>query len=143
MRTVPGWALASAIAAPVGMIGGWTLAATRQPTFDPTQETISALAATTATDAWIMTAGLAITGLAHLVTAAGLRPVPRAGRALLALGGAATLAVAALPVGRRPAGARRRRRDRLRGAGALAGVAARRGATGILRPPSPSPRRWR
>lgn len=97
MRTVPGWALASAIAAPLGMIGGWTLAATRQPTFDPTRETISALAATTATDAWIMTAGLAITGLAHLVTATGLRPVPRAGRALLALGGAATLAVAALP----------------------------------------------
>ena len=97
MRTVPGWALASAIAAPVGMIGGWTLAATRQPTFDPTRETISALAATTATNAWIMTAGLAITGVAHLVTAAGLRPVPRAGRALLALGGAATLAVAALP----------------------------------------------
>jgi hypothetical membrane protein len=97
MRTVPRWALASAIAAPVGMIGGWTLAATRQPAFDPTQQTISALAARTATDAWIMTAGLAITGLAHLVTAAGLRPVPRAGRALLALGGAATLAVAALP----------------------------------------------
>ena len=97
MRTVPGWALASAIAAPVGMIGGWTLAASRQPSFDPTQETISALAATPATDAWIMTAGLALTGLAHLVTAAGLRPAPRAGRALLALGGAATLAVAALP----------------------------------------------
>ena len=97
MRTVPGWALASAIAAPVAMIGGWTLAATRQPSFDPTTETISALAATTATDAWIMTAGLALTGVAHLVTAAGLRPVPTAGRVLLALGGVATVAVAALP----------------------------------------------
>ena len=97
MRTVPGWALASAIAAPVAMIGGWTLAAARQPSFDPTTETISALAATTATDAWIMTAGLALTGVAHLVTAAGLRPLRRAGRVLLALGGAATLAVAALP----------------------------------------------
>lgn len=97
MRTVPGWALASAVAAPVAMIGGWTLAATRQPSFDPTTQTISALAATTATDAWVMTAGLALTGVAHLVTAAGLRPVPRPGRLLLALGGAATLAVAALP----------------------------------------------
>jgi len=102
MRTVPGWALASAIAAPVAMIGGWTLAATRQPTFDATKETISALAATTATDAWVMTAGLALTGVAHVVTAAGLRPVPIAGRALLALGGAATLAVAALPVDATP-----------------------------------------
>ncbi|WP_426595045.1 DUF998 domain-containing protein [Cellulomonas sp. McL0617] len=97
MRTVPGWALASAIAAPAGMIGGWTLAAARQPSFDPTRETISALAATSATDAWVMTAGLALTGVAHLVTAAGLRPVPRAGRLLLALGGAATLAVAVFP----------------------------------------------
>ena len=45
MRTVPRWALASAIAAPVAMIGGWTLAAaaaSRRST--PTQETISALA---------------------------------------------------------------------------------------------------
>ena len=94
---VPSWALASALAAPVAMIGGWTLAASRQPTFDPTTETISALAATTASDAWIMTAGLALTGVAHLVTASGLRPVPRPGWALLALGGAATLAVALLP----------------------------------------------
>ncbi|WP_421733037.1 DUF998 domain-containing protein [Cellulomonas sp.] len=132
--TVPRWALASAIAAPVAMIGGWTLAAARQPSFDPVQETISALAASTATDPWIMTAGLAITGVAHLVTAAGLRPVPRRARVLHALGGAATLAVALLPVDAAPqahgiaAGI---------GFGALAlwpALAGRRGATGILRP---------
>ena len=35
--TVPRWALASAIAAPVAMIGGWSLAASRQPSFDPVQ----------------------------------------------------------------------------------------------------------
>ncbi|WP_456845873.1 DUF998 domain-containing protein [Cellulomonas sp. P5_C6] len=131
---VPRWALASAIAAPVAMIGGWTLAAAQQPSFDPVQETISALAASTATDPWIMTAGLAVTGVAHMVTAAGLRPVPRTGRLLHALGGAATLAVAALPVDAYPkahgiaAGI---------GFGALAlwpAFARRRGATGILRP---------
>ena len=76
--TVPRWALASAIAAPVAMIGGWTLAAARQPSFDPAQETISALAASTATDPWIMTTGLAITGVAHLVTAAGCDRSPAA-----------------------------------------------------------------
>ena len=81
-----------------------------------------------------MTAGLAITGVAHLVTAAGLRPVPRRARVLHAIGGAATLAVALLPVDAAPqahgvaAGI---------GFGALAlwpALAARRGATGILRP---------
>lgn len=132
--TVPRWALASAIAAPVAMIGGWTLAAARQPSFDPVQETISALAASTATEPWIMTAGLAITGVAHVVTAAGLRPVPRRARVLHAVGGAATLAVALLPVDSAPqahgiaAGI---------GFGALAlwpALAGRRGTTGILKP---------
>src|SRR5450830_1708514 len=80
---VPGWALVSAVAAPVSMIGGWTLAGSRQQSFDAVGETITALAGT---------------GIAHVVTAAGLRPVPRAARALQALGGAATVVVAALPV---------------------------------------------
>lgn len=95
---VPGWALASALAAPVGMIGGWTVAAALQDGFDPVRETISALAASDATAPWVMTAGLALTGVAHVVTAAGLRPLPRLARAGHAVGGLATLAVAALPV---------------------------------------------
>jgi zinc transporter ZupT len=41
---VRGWAVASAVAAPVGMIGGWTLAAVLQRGFDPVRETISELA---------------------------------------------------------------------------------------------------
>lgn len=95
---VPRWALASAIAAPVGMIGGWTVAAAVQDDFDPVRETISALAASDATAPWIMTAGLALTGVAHVVTAAGLRPLLRLARAVHAVGGLATLAVAALAV---------------------------------------------
>ncbi|WP_141372450.1 DUF998 domain-containing protein [Cellulomonas cellasea] len=96
--TVPAWAVVSAVAAPVGMIGGWTLAAALQGTFDPVLETISALAASDVTAPWVMTAGLALTGVAHVATAAGLRPLPRLARALHAVGGLATLAVAALPV---------------------------------------------
>jgi hypothetical protein len=96
VRVVPGWALVSATAAPVLLIGGWTLGAARQPGgFDAVTGTISALAALGATDRWIMTTGLAGLGVAHLVTAAGLRPARRTGRLLLALGGLATLAVAA------------------------------------------------
>ncbi|GHS86279.1 membrane protein [Actinomycetota bacterium] len=94
---VPRWAVVSATLAPVGMIGGWTLAASRQTGFDPVRDTISALATSAATDPAVMTVGFAVTAVAHLVTAAGLRPLPRAGRALLALGGLGTALVAVLP----------------------------------------------
>src|SRR5699024_3122196 len=82
---VPRWALASSATAPVAMIGGWLLAESRQPDFDPVLETISALAATDAVDPWVMTAGLAVTGIAHVVTALGLRPVPTSARAVHAV----------------------------------------------------------
>jgi hypothetical protein len=63
------WALLSSTAAPVLLIGGWTLAATRQPAgFDSTRDTISALAALDARDRWIMTVALAGVGVAHLAT---------------------------------------------------------------------------
>lgn len=97
--TVPRWTLWSAASAPVLLIGGWQLAAARQPGgFDPVRETISALAGHGATDRWIMTAGLAGVGACHLITALGLRPAAPAGRVLLATGGAATLAVAVVPL---------------------------------------------
>ena len=93
-----GWVLVSAGLAPVALIGGWSLAASRQPpTYDPVQDTISALAAHGATDRWVMTTGLAVLGVCHMSTAAGLPEAGRYGRSLLAAGGAATVAVAALP----------------------------------------------
>ncbi|WP_199422145.1 DUF998 domain-containing protein [Actinotalea solisilvae] len=95
---VASWVLAPALAAPVAMIGGWTLAEALQDGFDPVLETISALAATDAAQPWVMTVGLAATGIAHVLTAAGLRAVPLPARVLHAVGGLATLAVAALPV---------------------------------------------
>ncbi len=99
---VPWWGVASAAAAPVLLIGGWTLAAARQVGgFDPGVETISALAALDADDRWLMTAALAGLGASHVITAAALRPATPAGRALLAAGGIGTVLVAAspLPVG--------------------------------------------
>ena len=78
MRT---WAVVSASVAPIALIGGWTLAATRQPAgYDPVRDTISALAARHAADPWIMTAGLAVLGACHVVTAAGLTDVGRPAR---------------------------------------------------------------
>jgi len=41
-----------------------------------------------------MTTGLILTGLAHIVSAVGMRPADVAGRFVLGVGGAATLVVA-------------------------------------------------
>lgn len=99
MHPVPRWALVSSAAAPVLLIGGWTLAAARQPGgFDQVSGTISALAARDADDRWIMTLALVGLGVCHCVTAAGLRPLGAAGRLTLALGGLATVAVAVFPL---------------------------------------------
>ncbi|MDQ5855520.1 MAG: DUF998 domain-containing protein [Actinomycetota bacterium] len=98
MRTVPRWAVLSATLAPVLLIGGWQLAAARQPGgFNPMSHTISALAARGATDRWIMTTALAGVGVCHVITAVGLRPAAVVGRLLLATGGAATVLLAAFP----------------------------------------------
>lgn len=96
---VPWWARASSLLAPVLLVGGWTVAAALQPGgFDSAVRTISDLAARDAADRWVMTLAIAGTGICHLVTALGLRPAARAGRVLLALGGVATLLVAAFPL---------------------------------------------
>ena len=96
---VPPWALASSAAAPVLLIGGWTLAAALQrPGFDSVAGTISALAARGADHSWVMTAALGGVGACHIVTALGLRPARLAGRVVLASGGVATALVAAFPL---------------------------------------------
>jgi hypothetical membrane protein len=83
---------------PVVLIGGWTWAAARQPAgYSSIRDTISALAARNAPDRWIMTAALAALGTCHLITASGLIEAAAAARTLLALGGLATIMVAALP----------------------------------------------
>jgi hypothetical membrane protein len=88
-------ALVSAPLAPVALIGGWTVAATRQPAaYDATQDTISALAAHGATDRWIMTAGLVVLGGCHVVTALCLDEARPLGRALLGAGGVTAVLVA-------------------------------------------------
>lgn len=98
MERIPTWALVSAGAAPVLLIGGWTLAAALQPPgYDSVRDTISALAARGATDRWVMTSAFAGVGACHMITATGLRPARTAGRLVLAGGGLATVLVAAFP----------------------------------------------
>jgi hypothetical protein len=98
VRPIPWWAVTSAGAAPVFLGAGLALAQWRQPPgYDPVRDTISALAATGASDRWVMTSALGALGVGHAVTAAGLRPGGGVGRRLLLVGGAATVAVAAFP----------------------------------------------
>ncbi len=99
MRRVPWWALVSSIAAPVLLIGGWTLAAAVQPVrFDSVVRTVSELAAGDTPHRWLMTSALVGLGLSHLVTALALAPAATAGRLTHGLGGLATLLVAAFPL---------------------------------------------
>ena len=93
------WGRASAVLAPIALIGGWTVAAAVQPEpFDSFTQTISALAAVGTPHRWIMTSGIAITGLCHLVTVTALRDAAIVGRIVYAVGGATTLLVAFLPL---------------------------------------------
>ncbi|MGB3039162.1 MAG: DUF998 domain-containing protein [Candidatus Nanopelagicales bacterium] len=95
----PTRSLVSATLAPALLIGGWTLAARLQPAgFDSSTDTISALAGLGATDRWVMTTALLGLGACHATTASGLKAAAPAGRVLLAIGGIATMAVAALPL---------------------------------------------
>ena len=99
MKQIPRWAVASAASAPAILVGGWSLAARRQPPeYDPIRDTISALAGHGASKRWVMTSALAGLGACHVVTAVGLRPAGMAGRVVLAGGGVATLFVAGLPL---------------------------------------------
>jgi hypothetical protein len=106
MRSVPGWGVLTSAAAPVLLIGGWTLAARLQPgDFDSIKDTISDLAADDAAHRSVMTYALVGLGAAHVGTALALRPAAPAARWLMATGGVATVLVAAnpLPAGGGPA----------------------------------------
>lgn len=95
MDRIPWWALASATAAPVVLGVGLTLAQARQPPgYNPTRDTISALASYGAADRWVMTSALAGLGICHVITATGLRPARTSGRMVLGGGGVATVMVA-------------------------------------------------
>ena len=99
MRSIPGWGVLTSAAAPVLLIGGWTLAARLQPgQFDQVSGTISALAADDAAHRWVMTSALVGVGVAHIGTALALRPASPLARWLIATGGVGTVLVAANPL---------------------------------------------
>ena len=130
--------LLSSAAAPVLLIGGWTVAAARQRGgFDSVERTISDLAALGADERWIMTGALAGLGACHVTTAAALRDAAPAGRTVLAAGGLATVLVAVFPLPADDSGSAAH--TAVAGAAFLAlsawpALAGRRGAPALLRP---------
>lgn len=93
------WARIPAVIAPIGLIGGWTFAARAQKwRYSAINNTISDLAATNASQRWIMTSGLVLTGICLVLVAAGLDAARAGGRVAMVVGGIGVLGVAALPL---------------------------------------------
>ena len=97
-RPVAGWAVGTALLAPVVLIGGWLMAGALQPaSYSPMRQTISVLAGQSGTDRWVMTAALLLVGGCQIATGAGLTAVRLPARVLLILTGLSTLGIAATP----------------------------------------------
>ena len=97
-QPVPGWAVGTALLAPVVLAGGWLIAGALQPaSYSPMHETISALAGYSGTDRWVMTTALLLVGSCQIATGAGLTAVRMPARFLLILTGLSTLGIAATP----------------------------------------------
>ena len=95
---VPWWGVISSAAAPVLLVGGWTVAAERQPpSFDPVSDTVSELMAVDATDRWVMTTAFLAVGICYVITGTALRPARLAGRLILITGAVAGMLVTANP----------------------------------------------
>ena len=94
MRTVPRWAIGSAVTAPTSLIVGDAIAQHLDTgPYDPMSQTLSVLAAHGG-GSTAMTAAFVVTACCHVVTAAGLKPLRPAPRVALATAGACGLAVA-------------------------------------------------
>jgi hypothetical protein len=98
VREMPWWGVVSSTASPVVLIGGWTVAAKLQSQpFSQVAGTVSALAATNATDRWVMSLVFLVVGACDVVTGLALRLAAPVGRMILIAGAVAGMLVAAAP----------------------------------------------
>jgi hypothetical membrane protein len=98
VRAVPWWGVVSSAAAPVLMVGGWTVAAGLQPhSYNAIADTVSSLAAVGAHDRWVMTLTFLVVAVCDVVTGLALRPARAPGRLILIAGAVAGLLVAVNP----------------------------------------------
>jgi len=98
MNNIARRAQISSLLAPIILIGGWSIAEASWHTYEPMRQTISELAAGDAPTRTFMTIVFVLTGVCHIVSASGLNIAHKRGRVMLAIGGAATIAVAFAPL---------------------------------------------
>jgi uncharacterized protein DUF998 len=97
-QPVPGWAVGTALIAPVALVGGWLIAGSLQPaSYSPMRQTVSVLAGQSGTDRWVMSAALLLVGTCQIATGVGLMGVRTPARLVLVLTGLSTLGIAATP----------------------------------------------
>jgi hypothetical membrane protein len=97
-RTIPRWAIVSAVLAPLSLVACWLVAGVLQAgSYDPVRQTISVLAGGAASHRWIMTMGLYSVGICQVLTGAGLSAARLGARTFLIIGGLAGLGVAIFP----------------------------------------------
>ena len=95
---MPWWGVASSLLAPAILIGGWTVAADLQPApFNAVQRSISALGAVGMPYRWVIALTLLGVGVCHAITGIALRAAAEPGRALLVIGGIASVLIAVNP----------------------------------------------
>ena len=95
---VPWWGVASAVAAPVVLCAGWTIAARLQPgSYDAVRQTVSVLAAHGSTYRWVMTLAFIAVGGCDVVTGLALRSAALPGRIIIVAGGVGGMLVGLNP----------------------------------------------
>ncbi|MGH3303004.1 MAG: DUF998 domain-containing protein [Streptosporangiaceae bacterium] len=95
---MPWWGVTSSLLAPVILIAGWTAAADLQPVpFNAVERSISALGAVGMPYRWVIALTLLGVGVCHATTGIALRPAAEPGRALLVIGGIASILIAVNP----------------------------------------------
>ncbi|WP_421119388.1 DUF998 domain-containing protein [Aquihabitans daechungensis] len=93
------WSALGLVAGPAAFIGGWLVGGARTPDYSPVNDAISRIAAVGASERALMTAAFVTYGASVIVGSTALRTSPlRRCWSIAAVNGAATIAVAALPL---------------------------------------------
>lgn len=97
-RAVPGWTLAAAGLSPILLVAAWLIADELQPaSYSPVRQTMSVLAGHAATDRWVMSGAMFLTGTCYLLTALGLAGLRTSARVVLVAAGLSGIGIAASP----------------------------------------------
>ena len=99
IATTRPWSALGLVVGPAAFIGGWVIGGARTPDYSPIDDAISRIAAIGAPNRQLMTTAFVVYGASVIVGSTALRASPlRRAWSLAAINGAATIAVAILPL---------------------------------------------